>query len=763
MPETDLEKQHLSTGVRLHGGDEVQYFHVGDREKVTSQVPNLLRSPLLKMLGMFPKSGLQFLNPIEYQLSHLRENGVQHLRFGVVFTDKFPFWLAQITSAPALLRVLLWHTTDTAAINALLSFSSDHVVFPGTTEIKNSLLEHGVAANRLVESYIDVVRHIERSLLVVGSVTAELLAQRKSDAQKFADQFHRDFFPRKALPFSPLRVNLDQLAQLFAQFRDDLWEELPNEHEKRASALAQSFQAVQRALEAIGCETNIGPYGVLPSAVVAFPTFHPSLKESLARNVAMAPPEQRDMLRDLIALRLAEQDSTSYRNFIEPKSDLNETVLHAGVEDVIAYAKFIDVAGTLHASFKAAPYLRAPMKGQSLAQDHSFFSPKNFNQNSSPRAIRRRVFEFGRTLGSALHADVRAAIRDYPGGIVAMTDLPLEWLDVDGVPLGFAKDVCRLPETLISSLLSQFTHNATSTFEVTAETPKRTLVVCGAPDGDPIARAFEGILEMHREKAIAGPWRLEKCASVDTFCGMVNEFRPELLIIDSHGRYQSNERGTEIQFGREYLNGSDVVSRLPQIPLVVMSACWGAPLYGSSNTIAQAFFEAGTFAVTCALLPLNVVKGSVLYTRLLRNLGAAAENPYHPHWSSFVSHAVRTSYLTDLHAAVHDGLKIPRGVVTSNGLDLQSQWFVKTMNPQARPDAFREAYDVITRCYPTELTDKVRQTLAQNANLPEFMYYTTLGRADLVQFHAWNRKWHQPAKHSISVGEIIKTEQSQSA
>ncbi len=719
-------------------------------------MPNLLRAPLLRMLGMLPKSGLQFLNPIEYQLRHLRENGVQHLRFGVVFADKFPAWLDQLTSAPALMHIFLWHTINTQAIDALRALDRNHIVFPATDEIKNALVARGLDANIIVKAYSDVVNRIERSLLAVDGVTTELLAERKADVRNFADQFHGDFFPRKALPFSPLRVNLDQLAQLFAQFRDDLWEELANERDQRATGLAQSFQAVQRGLEVIGYDINIGPYGILPSAILAFPSFHPELRASLARNVATLPADQRDLLRDIIAVRVAEQDSTNYQNSIALKTDAYELVMRAGAEEVVAYTKFFDLAGTLHASFKAAPYLRGPIKGQSLAQEHSFFSPINFNENSSSRAIRRRVFGFGRALGDALHMDLRATVRDYLGGIVAMSDLPLEWLDVDGVPLGFSKDVCRLPEGMISNLLSQFTHNAGSTFEVTTETPKRTLVVCGAPDGDAIARAFAGIVEMHRDKKITGPWRLEKCDSVDAFCGLVNEFRPELLIIDSHGRYQSNEIGTEIQFGHEYLNGNDVVARLPQIPLVVMSACWGAPLYGSSNTIAHAFFEAGSFAVTCTLLPVNVIKGSVLYTRLLRNLGSAAENPYHPHWSSFVSHAVRTSYLTDLHAVIHDRLGIRRDVTTADAPELQGQWFVKTMNPRTRSEAFKEAYDLIIRCYPAELTDKVRRALAEDANLPEFMYYTTLGRADLVQFQAWNQKWHQPAESSISVESILR-------
>src|SRR5690606_2782146 len=100
--------------------------------------------------------------------------------------------------------------------------------------------------------------------------------------------------------------------------------------------------------------------------------------------------------------------------------------------------------------------------------------------------------------------------------------------------------------------------------------------------------------------------------------------RPSLLIVDTHGDFQANEVGSVLQFGEEWLNGNQVVA-MPRVPpLIFLSCCWGAPVYGCANTIAQAFFEAGALSVTTTFLPVGIDEGTLLYYRLLNNLKTAA-------------------------------------------------------------------------------------------------------------------------------------------
>jgi hypothetical protein len=467
------------------------------------------------------------------------------------------------------------------------------------------------------------------------------------------------------------------------------------------------------------------------------------------------PAKVRRLANDIASARVAEQDTNSYLNYlnlpeIRDRRDF-KMVAQVGVSQLAAYSRFFDTVGYLHASFGAAPYLRAPIKGGSLAKQHRYFSPGQYAQNPSSLEICERVHEFGATLANAVNPAVRKALREYPGGIVAMSDLPLEWMDLDGMPLCFAHDLCRMPEGAATNLLAQYSRNQSSTFRITAETPERTLVVCGAPDGDPIARSFTRLQEFHKQQNGLRA-HFARCTSLDELYGLVNEFRPELLIIDSHGRFVHNKAGTEITFGDEHLDGIKVIKHLPQIPLVFLGACWGAPLYGCPNTIAHAFFEVGAFAVTASLLPVDVLRGGILYTRILRNLTEASKKPLHPHWSSFVSHTVRTSYLSDLDALVRHRLGVKPE--EENWVEKRGKWFASTMFFSSRESAYREAHDIVASCYDKDLAPAVREILATNEYLPEFMFYSTMGRADLVQFDAWNAEYHSPARDTVMVREV---------
>lgn len=757
MPVINFERLHPETRMRKPRSDCVAYYMIGDQTPINFEIPPLLQSPLLGMLPFLPKSGLQYLNPLEYQKEHIRTNGSQAVRFGVIFSQNFAAWADQVLAEPALLHVFLWQTTKRGAIERLVRVTQPKLILVPNENVAQKLLKAGITTKDMPPDRAAIYRRIEERVREEAHIDVEAFQERVEQAAEFARAYHKDHFPRRTLPFSPLRNNVAQMAQLFAQFDEDLWEILPNEHGKRAEELAASFRGIAEALHFVRVFPNRVQQELRPppAAIMAFPSINPMVIEQWKRAAKKLPSKLKRLAKVIVSARVAEQDTNSYLNYpniegIRDKRDL-EIVAQFGVRQLASYTHFFDMVGYLHASFGAAPYVRAPIKGGSLAEQHRYFSPDQYIKNPSSLEICERVHEFGSTLGNAIHPALRNALREYPGGVVAMSDLPVEWMDLGGMPFCFAHDLCRLPEGAPTNLLSQYSRNQTSTFRITAETPKRTLVVCGALDDDPISKSFKGLQEFHAEQNEPMP-HLVRCTSLDEFYGIVNEFRPELLIIDSHGRFVHNDAGTEITFGEEHLDGFKVIRYLPQIPLVFLSACWGAPLYGCPNTIAHAFFEAGSFAVTASLLPVDVLRGGILYTRILRNLAEASRKPLHPHWSSFVSHTVRTSYLTDLDALVRHRL----GVMPEeqSWVERRGKWFTATMFPSTREEAFREAHDVVASCYDKDLVPAVKEILATKEYLPEFMFYSTMGRADLVQFDAWNQKFHAAANDALTVREM---------
>ena len=256
-------------------------------------------------------------------------------------------------------------------------------------------------------------------------------------------------------------------------------------------------------------------------------------------------------------------------------------------------------------------------------------------------------------------------------------------------------------------MLSQFNRNSHFSFDIDSSILSKTLVVCGAPTGDAIEQNFRVLTDIWRENA--APWHWEHCDSLAQLYAVINDFRPQLLVFDTHGRFRDNNSGSELQIGSEFLNGENVIEHLPDVPLVMLSTCWGAPLYDCPNTIAHAFFENGTFAITSSMLPVSAMKGAILYSRVLGNLSYACEHPMHENWSSFMSHNLRTSYFDDLKENIFG--RYPRELVDQCSYrDRRANWQTQSMFYQNRRKAFFEAPRIVTQCFAKSISTKARMT-----------------------------------------------------
>jgi hypothetical protein len=754
VPEIHIERAHDDVKFRLHGSHQISYLVVGMRENVGILIPQLLRNRCINATAALPKSGLQVLNPQWCQRYYLDRNLAQPVRFGVVFEDKFPDWSAGVFSEPALIHVIYWLSKDPAALQCLAEVRSKLVVAPIPLELKADLLKAGIDQDCIAENPDEIFARIERQVhSQLHSRSERDFEDRIAANRKIADRWREQVLPGAQRPFNPLDVNRSQLRQLLGQFNSDFWRfEKEKQLKERGAAQVATFQSVVMTLFAISKnDSETRPFRP-PPAIFAFPSISPFLKQHLEDGILKVDKKLRSELKKLVSLRLEEQDSSSF----EFKIGVHDEELVLGAMSVIApevaaYTRFFDDVGYLHASFRMSPYLRGALKGKSLAQQHSFFAPGTFPLAAKSEAILRRITTFSNTLTAALDPRMHRAISDYAGGIVGLSDLPLEWLVDRGVPICFSHDVCRIPETGATNMLSQFNRNSHFSFQIDSNILAKILVVCGAPKGDPIQQGFEAISSLWKEDT--APWKWEHCDSLAQLYAIVNDFRPQLLIFDTHGRFTDNNSGSELQIGGEFLNGPGVIEHLPQIPLVMLSTCWGAPLYGCPNTIAHAFFESGAFAVTSSMLPIDAAKGAILYSRVLGNLKYACEHPVHENWSSFMSHNVRTSYFDDLKARIMR--RYPNKLVDQGTYrDRRGNWQAGSMPFRSRRKAFLEAPRVVIKCFDKSISAAACQIMTSQGYVPEFMYYSTMGRADLVEFASWNRKHHIPRDPQPTFGEL---------
>ena len=382
--------------------------------------------------------------------------------------------------------------------------------------------------------------------------------------------------------------------------------------------------------------------------------------------------------------------------------------------------KLFDFVGLLHCSMRFSPYLRLPIMGKNINSELSFVSIKNIEKlaksPSKNTSIRKAMETIGRKMAKeALAPSVVEMLQKSATQIVALTDLPVEWMMIDNVPLGFTHDVCRVPETPSTGMLSQYVESKFTPYIIPKDIMKHTLVVFGNEE-EAFVKAQQYVIELSKELG----FEIRRCLSKESFFNTVNELEPQLLIVDAHGGVDKDTHKSYLCMGEDVVTGDEVINSDIHPRLVFLSACNTFTTYNTVATIANAFFQTGAAAVTTSYMPVLVGPATTLYTRLLFNLNTAATNNVHRNWLAFISHLMRTSYI-----------QAPLGKATRNNVKVDMDALVRLTTESMFFQLRREMYKNLN-------TNAFTKSIGANYKdiIPHYLMYSTLGRADLIRFEA---------------------------
>lgn len=392
---------------------------------------------------------------------------------------------------------------------------------------------------------------------------------------------------------------------------------------------------------------------------------------------------------------------------------------------------YLDDMSFLHSSFCFSPSLRLPIRGKSIYRELSFFRAKFFKINSTPHARRKllkTINSFGKKMAlTTINQTLQDELTSRNSQIVAISDLPIEWINLNDIPLSFTHDVCRIPETSLHGIMSHYVTNQNIKFSINKVILQNTLVILGCHDPD-----FEvWHKELYKLQSILN-FHIVSCSTRHEVRNAVEKYRPELLIFDCHGGMDPDTNSTFLWIGNEKFESQYVVDYNITAPLVFLSACGTAPTYGTMNPIANAFFEAGALSVTSTFLPISVDRGSILYLRLLSNLNFASTEVIHKNWLEFVCYVIRTSTISE---AYKKALEKNDGIDLSEFHSANTVSLVDSLKFNKRRSLYRSLDQRISQMAKVERE-------YYTSTIPEYLLYTNLGRGDLVLFDSWINENH---------------------
>lgn len=732
----------------------IRYFLITERDSMNGNMlfPPMcgVSLPIASYLGRYPQSMEHYALGTDYYSAILRNQINAGYFFNVVYTDNFQEQIESIYQYDGIQLFFISVSSEMEAkkLSRLLLKNHKSNIFYQPINMPSSEFE-------AIPNYIN---HHDDFLNILYENSSIYLPQSLlTEIQPFcvpisAGEIKRDCF------FMPTRLNMFTSQCIWGNWGaplvdDDMTDEQSKrvvDTEKRKALInAQSFirqqifvrqiSEVDFALKILYETESIPNPGLgvplFPPLIMTAPFNSPLLKKMYG--VKKEDEVGARKIKKVICKILETEQTPNYIQDIVPDEIEDELmgVMPLGESYFKRRMYFLDNAGYLHSSIKFSPYVRLPVVGKSIYSQLSTVGHNTGRQlivRGKVRKIHKKVKEIGGILANKLLSpELQKTIKNRDSQIVAISDVPIEWLHIDEVPLGFSHDVCRIPETPNGGILAQYMSSKYLPMEVSEDILSKTLVVFGATEG-PFAVWQQVVVELSQ----ALGFKICICSSVAQLKEQMNAYKPHLLVIDSHGDVDEEEMSSYLMLGKEKLTGDDVVKEGIIAPLIFLSACSTAPTYTPINIIANAFFEAGAKAVTSSYLPLGISTSSVTYIRLLHQLSECSRKSIHCNWLSFISHILRTSYVMQPYTKARDEGKLKDFEKTHE----QSNFMAESMIFNKRRKVYHKIQDGI------DIGDVKYST---NDVSPEYLFYSNLGRSDLIYFSSWKKEYQKRVENNL--------------
>lgn len=381
--------------------------------------------------------------------------------------------------------------------------------------------------------------------------------------------------------------------------------------------------------------------------------------------------------------------------------------------------RFLENVGYLHSLFSYSPLIRLPSKGKSINQDLHYL------ESSIVRSKAKDIERFGKKLSSLiLKNDISKLLLERNGQIVALSDLPIEWLYLDKYPLCLTHDVCRIPTHNTNSLINCYIQNQRFSYSIPRDLIKKTLIIHCSSTDDQIMKDRFNFLNTYKQKL---GFESIHCSSIMEIKEAVLNYKPDLLIFDSHGYASEEELESYIIIDAKNnikLSGDDIIKNEISAPIVFLSACSTMPNYGYVRFLSDAFIEKGAFVVNSTFNPIEINSATTFLFRLLNKVFLFQEQIIHTNWLEFTSHLFRSAF-------VHDLKRIQLKHSPENRItDKEFTMYLTRM--MSFHDRIKALEDMLK-----DFNKKNKVTLKYTDFEIDWMSYTSIGRSDLIYFQSW--------------------------
>jgi len=328
-------------------------------------------------------------------------------------------------------------------------------------------------------------------------------------------------------------------------------------------------------------------------------------------------------------------------------------------------------------------------------------------------------------------------VRKHGSRIKLLSDLPMEWVPLDGVPLCVRSKYSRLPVTPGNGLIA---HAAVRQYDIEINADNLSVMVVNALlPSDPLYRTGRFLRDiLDRYTAVAGASvHYEEIGGRDRFLSAIAERKPHILIFYGHGKYDAKEMAGGLKIGRETLYAYELGRLAWHPPVVILGACETQVLHGSHLNMANLFLSTGSLSVIGTYFPVNAVYTASFIGGLVRNLVGAmlrSDPDYIPKWDDIILRTYRSHYIFDAVHALERYLRRRKKGHLVTGQLLHELAAAAEAKGIAEEEAYAHRDELFLSIFEDnpELAAAYRSLLDNGLILPQCQFYVSLGSPEKI-------------------------------
>jgi hypothetical protein len=218
-------------------------------------------------------------------------------------------------------------------------------------------------------------------------------------------------------------------------------------------------------------------------------------------------------------------------------------------------------------------------------------------------------------LSEAVGKEICDLIASYEGEIKLVTDAPLEWLPIDGVPLSLRFHTSRITSTPGNLMVGELA--SPPLIMITPDDFREILIVTAIDANDRLRdlllTALDGFAPLWKGKLTI---RSVEVSSEEDFVRALNSYHGPIAIFDGHGAHAADDVAT-LRVGASNIDVWQLRGKVHVAPIVILSACDTHAADRSHATTANGFLTLGARTVLGTLLPIGGPSAAVFLARLI--------------------------------------------------------------------------------------------------------------------------------------------------